>query len=188
MLFLSLFITLKPQFLIFNLNNFGDHGLQKFLLLDEELPSLSNIKRTPGIFSLAFLLKFGPDALFKDLKSILSILSIYLRNVADTTDTSENTLILDEGGLWTPRSDKCDAFSTSGSFQGLMLDIPSLENGSSTLQFSLELIPKVRLHEHTVAGPRTLSTSPAGVRTAVSPPTMPVQSESIMTQTKGKLS
>lgn len=40
----------------------------------------------------------------------------------------------------------------------------------------------------TIAGPRTLRISPEAVLSAVSPPTMPVQSESITTQTNGKLS
>lgn len=40
----------------------------------------------------------------------------------------------------------------------------------------------------TMAGPRTLRTSPDAVLSAVSPPTMSVQSESITTHTNGKLS
>lgn len=42
--------------------------------------------------------------------------------------------------------------------------------------------------EHTIAGPRIFLISPEGVLIAVSPPTIPVQSDSIVTQTKGKLS
>ena len=40
----------------------------------------------------------------------------------------------------------------------------------------------------TMAGPRTFIISPDGVFSAVSPPTMSVQSDSMTTQTKGKLS
>lgn len=40
----------------------------------------------------------------------------------------------------------------------------------------------------TIVGPRTLRTSPYPVLTAVSPPVMLEQSESIVTQTNGKLS
>ena len=40
----------------------------------------------------------------------------------------------------------------------------------------------------TMAGPRTLRTSPDAVLSAVSPPAMSVQSESITTRTNGKLS
>lgn len=48
--------------------------------------------------------------------------------------------------------------------------------------------PEQQLLRSPYAGPRTLSTSPNAVLSAVSPPAMSVQSESITTHTNGKLS
>jgi hypothetical protein len=110
------------------------HRLNELLLFRQETTDFGCIKRSSGHLALCLRLELGTKALLENLQAVLRVLSIQFRQVADSTNTDQDRLILDERRFGSETSHHADAFSTAKGLEGLVFDIPALEHNCGSLR------------------------------------------------------
>lgn len=178
-----------PSLMIFH--QLQQHGLQELLLLQHKSLHGHRVKNLARPLPFPQPLSLQTDALLEHLEAVLRVLAVELRKVTDAADAGEDNLVAHERVARAERGDHADAFAAALGFEGLVFDVAALHDDGGSLKDGVSH----RLYqtaaflqdggEHTMDGPRTFITSPLPIRIAVSPPTMPVQSDSIVTHTKG---
>lgn len=93
----------------------------------------SNVIRPLGNSALALLSQLVANALLQDLKSVFGVLGVEFRDLADAAHANQDSLVLDQGRLWSEAGHHADTLATAEGFEGLVLDVSSLEDNGGSL-------------------------------------------------------
>lgn len=113
--------------------NLTKHRVNEFLLLHQPLPDISRLEWLLRKLADSFRLLLSPDSLLKNFQPVVKVLSIQLRPVADTSDTSQNGFVTDMRRLWPEAGDHGDSLATSQSLEGLVFDVSALQHHCGSL-------------------------------------------------------
>lgn len=118
----------------FILDNFLVHVFQELDLFTDELLNTASVESTSSPLLVPQVSVDSTETVFEHLKPVFGESEVQFAEVRSWTDGSENSVILDRRRAGSERSHHADSFRGSQRAKSLMLNVPSLENNSRSLE------------------------------------------------------